>query len=219
MALSLVLTLSRSGITALAGTVAVTGAFLSWRPGSIGRRTIAIGYLLLLVVIVVGWAGVDTLAARFSQADWGELDARRGAWQDATHIAQKFPVTGIGLNTYGVATLFYQRPEAAKHFAQAHNDYLQLAAEGGMLVVIPVLFTIAAFVVVVRRRLVEEISVHAYWLRMGAITGLAAIALQETVDFSLQMPGNAALCAVLCGIALHQSPRSPEKRKTSEAVR
>ena len=47
----------------------------------------------------------------------------------------------------------------------------------------------------------------SYWIRLGAVTGLGAIALQSTVEFSLQMPGNAALCAVLCGIALHRDPR------------
>ena len=35
---------------------------------------------------------------------------------------------------------------------------------------------------------------------------LTAIVLQETVDFSLQMPGNAALFAVLCAVALHRTP-------------
>jgi hypothetical protein len=36
------------------------------------------------------------------------------------------------------------------------------------------------------------------------VTGIVAIALQSVVDFSLQIPGNAALFAVLCGIALHR---------------
>jgi hypothetical protein len=64
----------------------------------------------------------------------------------------------------------------------------------------------------VRRRFIEETSVRTYWLRVGAVTGLTAIALQETVDFSLQIPGNAALFAVVCAIALHQAPeRKPEK--------
>jgi hypothetical protein len=39
------------------------------------------------------------------------------------------------------------------------------------------------------------------------VTGLCAIAVQSMVEFSLQMPGNAALCAVLLGIALHHDPR------------
>jgi hypothetical protein len=45
-------------------------------------------------------------------------------------------------------------------------------------------------------------------LRAGAITSLFAIALQESVEFSLQMPGNAALLAVVCAIGLQRGAGS-----------
>jgi hypothetical protein len=77
----------------------------------------------------------------------------------------------------------------------------------GMLLMIPAGLCVAALTVVIWRRFKEETSSSGYWLRVGAVTGLAAIALQETVDFSLQIPGIAALFAVLCGIALHRSPQ------------
>jgi hypothetical protein len=48
----------------------------------------------------------------------------------------------------------------------------------------------------------------AWWLRAGAVTSLLAIACQETVEFSLQMPGNAALFAIVCAIALHRPAHS-----------
>jgi hypothetical protein len=65
---------------------------------------------------------------------------------------------------------------------------------------------VGTFAAAVRRRFNDETSATTYWIRVGAVTGLTAIALQETVDFSLQMPGNAALFATLCGIALHATP-------------
>lgn len=34
---------------------------------------------------------------------------------------------------------------------------------------------------------------------------MVAVALQSAVEFSLQMPGNAAMFAVVAGIALHDS--------------
>ena len=37
----------------------------------------------------------------------------------------------------------------------------------------------------------------------GATTGIVAIALQAIVEFSLQMPGNAAFFVVLLAIAMH----------------
>jgi O-antigen ligase len=206
MALSLVMTMSRSGITALALAIAIMGGVVMRRQRTT-RRAVTIGYLLLLVVVVVGWAGADAIASQFARADWHELNGRRGPWADAIDVASRFPLAGTGLNTYGTAMLFYQRHDLAWHFSAAHNDYLQLAAEGGVLLTIPAALCVLAFIVAVRRRFIEDASVRTYWLRAGAVTGLTAIALQETVDFSLQMPGNAALFALVCGIALHRGPR------------
>jgi O-antigen ligase len=205
-ALSLVLTMSRSGISAMILMLALTGVVAFRRQGTTRRRAIVTIYLVLLVVVVTAWVGVDTIVNHFARADWSELNNRRGAWADAAGIFSKFPLTGTGLNTYGVATLFYQRHDLAQHYAQAHNDYLQLAAEGGLLLLLPAAACLVAFIAAVRRRFKEDTGTSSYWMRVGAVTGLAAIALQETVEFSLQMPGNAVLFAVLCGMALHGSP-------------
>ncbi len=45
-----------------------------------------------------------------------------------------------------------------------------------------------------------------HWIRVGATTGLIAIALQSLVEFSLQMPGNAVFAVVLLALALHETP-------------
>ena len=206
MGLALVLTMSRSGISAMALSLALTGGFVMAGQTTGSRKAFAAGYLVLLAVLVVGWVGADAIAARFAAADWGDLNARRGAWADAWRVAQAFPLAGTGLNTYGTSMLFYQQHDLARHYAQAHSDYLQIAAEGGLLLGLPILICVALFARDVRRRFREDGDSSSYWLRAGAVAGLAAIALQSTVEFSLQMPGNAALFAVTCGIALHKAP-------------
>ena len=210
MAISLVLTLSMSGMMALALAIGITGACVIRRRWTRGRTAAAIAYLALLFVVAYGWAGADVIASRFADSNWTELDSRRGAWSDALDVNARFPLTGTGLNTYGVATIVYQRHDLARHYEQAHNDYLQLLAEGGVLLAVPAGLCVFVFARTVRRRFRDETSTTAYWLRVGAVTGLAAIALQETFDFSLQMPGNALLFAVLCGIALHVAPPKPD---------
>jgi O-antigen ligase len=208
MSLSLVMTMSRSGMTALALAILVTGCFIVRGGGSRTRRATAWAYLILLVAVTVAWAGTDAIAARFAQTDWSEFNTRRGAWTDAWNIARAFPVAGTGLNTYGTATLVYQQHDLAQHYAQAHSDYLQLAAEGGLMLVLPAFAALVFFIRdVVRRFGEDDPGSTAWWLRSGAVTALLAVALQEAVDFSLQMPGNAALFAVVCALALHQ-PRA-----------
>jgi O-antigen ligase len=206
MAMALILTMSRSGVSAFALAVAVTGAFVARRRWSAARAATAFVYLALLVIVAVGWAGAGVLAARFSNADWSELNARRGAWTDAAEVAARFPIAGTGLDTYGRAMVLYQRHDPEHYYTEAHNDYLQLAAEGGLLLTIPAAICVLLFTAAVWTRFRDEPSVVAHWLRVGAVTGLAAVALQDTVDFTLQMPGNAALFAALCGIALHRVP-------------
>jgi len=206
MALSLVMTMSRSGIFAIAVSLAAVSGWAIRGLPSRSTRIVAVVYLASLTLLVVGWAGADAIAARFSTANASTVNDRLPIWQDTLAIVRDFWLTGTGLNTYGVATLFYQTSMQGLHLREAHNDYLQLAAEGGLLLGMPIAGALTAFAIAVRREF-RTSSGSSYWIRLGAVIGLVAIAVQTTVDFGLQMPGNAALCAVLCGIALHRDPR------------
>ena len=206
MGLSLVLTMSRSGMVACVLAVVICALFVSLSGSSRASRTIALGYLGAFLIVVVGWAGSDLIATRFLSSS-ESLSFRFGTWSDAWRISSMFPWTGTGLNTYSSANSLYQQHDLTLHYAQAHNDYLQLLAEGGVLVFVPVLVLVAFFCREVLGRYREPSpSVTSWWLRTGAVVGLVAIAAQEVVDFSLQMPGNAALFAVLCAIAIHRAP-------------
>jgi O-antigen ligase len=212
MAVSLVLTMSRSGMMAFAVAVAITGWFATRRLPNGAKRTIVSAYLAGLVLLSVASVGAETISSRFGSANPATINLRLPIWRDTVAIARDFWLTGTGLNTYGVATLFYQTAEPEYHLREAHNDYLQLAAEGGLLLSIPVACAVVVFVMQVRRRF-RGSQGSSYWIRLGAVTGIVAIALQSVVDFSLQMPGNAALFAVLGGLALHH-----DRSRRAEAV-
>jgi O-antigen ligase len=125
-------------------------------------------------------------------------------------LSRLYPLTGTGINTYSTAMFFYQQFATDVHFSAAHNDYLQVLAEGGLLVGIPAAAAIVALAWTIRRRFREESSPSTFWIRAGATIALLSIAIQELGDFSLQIPGNAFLFAVVCAIAVH---RTPERRR------
>ena len=101
--------------------------------------------------------------------------------------------------------LRYQEFEPSTRTLEAHNDYLQLVAEGGALLAIPAIAALFVLAREIRRRFREgRDDQTTYWLRVGAATGLVAIGLQEIVEFSLQIPGIAALFAVVAAIAIHE---------------
>jgi len=90
------------------------------------------------------------------------------------------------------------------HYNEAHNDYVQLLVEGGLVTFLLVVVAIVGVTRAVRARLAaNDDGTEARWLRMGASTGLVAIGLQSLVEFSLQMPGNAVLFVVLLALALY----------------
>jgi O-antigen ligase len=217
MALSLVMSTSRSGIGAFVAAMAIATVFVLRSRTSGLRRLVLGGSLGLLVVVAIVWAGTDAVAARFAEARTG-AEGRNAAWRDTVRIIRDFPVTGTGLNTYGAAMIVYQSGARTPQFREAHNEYLQLAAEGGLLVGVPILIALTLFVREIRSRFRESPrSGESYWLRAGAATGLIAIALQSLVEFSLQMPGSAALFAALSAVALHRQP--PAVTRTADGKR
>ncbi len=209
MGAALLLTRSRSGVVAFAaGTVLVAVAVLR-RQRTVRQRAVILIAFAVLVLGSAMWAGLDNAVGKFFERNPipSAVGGRTGAWKDTVEIIRDFPLTGAGLNSYGSAMTLYQSDSREMHFQEAHNDYLQLAAEGGVLVGIPVLAAIGIFVRDVRRRFREAPKDGTtYWLRVGSIVGLIAIALQSLVEFSLQMPGNAAMFALLAAVALHRSP-------------
>jgi O-antigen ligase len=215
MAVSLVFTLSRSAFVGFVATLCAFGWVTIRHAHSRAAKAAVAGSLVIVALTATAWVGAGLIQARFGSGEMSGLSGRIGAWHDAWRVARAFPLTGSGLNTYGAATLFYQTSDPTYHYSEAHSDYLQLAAEGGLLLGLPILFTGAAFAVAARQRMRAIIAEGGeYWIQMGVLVGLFAVALQETVDFSLQMPGNAVLFAVLAGIAL-RSPVKPARGRAS----
>ena len=206
MGLALTLTLSRSGIACFLVAMLLSGFNVLRRQTTTTKGRLLSTYLILVFVAAIAWAGIDAIGARFADVDW-KLGGRTGAWEDAWRIHQSFPWFGTGLNTYGSATLLLQEYEkSVAHYVEAHNDYLQLLVEGGWLVAVPVLVLIWLCAWEARSRFREGRDDRTgYWIRLGAVTGIVAIAFQEIVEFSLQMPGNAALFTILCAIAVRRA--------------
>jgi hypothetical protein len=207
MGLAVVLSQSRSGMAGLVAGTTMFG-FAVVRTQSTARAKAAAIAACAVVLVGVGlWAGADRIVQRAASVRGdASVGGRRQVWADAIRLASDFPLAGTGLNTFGIAMIVYQTDREV-YFQEAHNEYLQLAAEGGLLVGIPIVLTIAVFARDVRRRFREAPRTGTtYWLRVGAVVGLLSIALQSLVEFSLQMPGNAALFAALAAIAVHQAP-------------
>jgi len=208
MATSLVLTRSRSGVAGFLVVVLVIVVAMARRASGSLKRGLVIAYGAALAGGALLWAGLSTVVTRFS-AMAVDLPTRLSGWRDTLHMIWDFLWFGTGFGNYAEAMLVYQTAHRSTMFAQAHNDYLQIAAESGLLAALPVMAAALALVAGIRRRFAERADdSYGYWIRVGAVAALAGIAAQSAVEFSLQMPGNAVLFVFAAAIAVHRAPRS-----------
>ncbi|HEY3884151.1 MAG TPA: O-antigen ligase family protein [Vicinamibacterales bacterium] len=207
MIVALAASLSRSGVFGL-GVALLTGALLrrrregrAWRAG----RWMIAAFALAAIAVVVRVDPAE-LVGRFAAAPISAA-GRLVIWRDTLPVIRDFWLTGTGAGTYETAMLIYQRASVGVRFNQAHNQYLQLAAEGGLLLGIPVAIAIWRFVRLAAQSLAADDS-GMYWLRAGAAGGLTGVAAQSIWETGLTTPANAALAAIVAAIVLHTPLRS-----------
>ena len=218
MLLALLLTLSRSAALGLAIAAIVT--LLLTRRAMKGWYLRRLGIVVSLVTLLaVSWADLPAIRERLIGARGG-LANRLVIWNETLPMVRDFWLTGVGAGAYETGMRVYQRSDRTTYFNQAHNHYLQVAAEGGVLVVVPFLIALASFVWTASERLRRD-HTPMWRVRVGAACGLGAVAVQSVWETGLAMTANSALAAVLAGILIcERRPASkPAKRTRRKSVR
>ena len=202
MIAALLASLSRSGVFGAAAAVLVF-AVLARRRLS-GRR---IGWFLVvaaaLMAMALMYVNVSALMLRVSDTLPSQLGGRLTVWRETWPMARDFRWTGIGVGAFERGMLVYQQSTRLIFFNHAHDEYLQLLVEGGILLVVPAgIVALAGWWGVVRQIRADRTSV--FWIRVGAASGLAAVGAQNIWDTGLVMPANAVLFAIVAAAALHE---------------
>ena len=95
----------------------------------------------------------------------------------------------------------YQTGSFATLLNHAHNQYLHLLAEGGVLLAVPLVLAALSFALLAWRRLHEDqtASIH---VRQGALAGLIGLAVLSVFEVALLTPAVMFLAAVNAGIVV-----------------
>jgi O-antigen ligase len=207
MAVALVATLSRSGMFGLAAAAAAALLFRLRHEGrGPGRAGWWLGAAAAAAVLLLGASiPLGTIVSRLARTQVSAAD-RLQIWKDTLPMLRDFWLTGTGAGTYETGMLVYQRASPGVRFNEAHNQYLQLAVEGGVLLGVPLAAALVLYVRQAWRRVGAEHS-GMYWIRAGALCGLAGAAAQSLWETGLSIPANAALAAVLAAIVIHEPRR------------
>ena len=160
----------------------------------------------VVLVALLAWLGGKELTARVSSISVETRTELSGGMRlsidrDALRMFRNKPVLGWGLGAFPVVYPQFRSFYTNFFVNEAHNDYLQLLCEMGLLG----FGTTVWFLIVLYRRALGKIG---NWMSevSGAVTlactlGFTGILVHSLFDFNLQIPANAALFYVLCTIA------------------
>jgi O-antigen ligase len=154
---------------------------------------------------VIAYADLDRLLSRLDETRQLGLAHRVAIWRDSLGIVRDFPLTGTGAGTFSDAMRLYQTTDRTYYWNEAHNHYLQVAAEGGLLLTVPALTALGALAAAAVRAL-RKTSDSLHWMRLGASAALTAVAIQSVWETGLTLPANAMLAGVAAAILVH-TPR------------
>lgn len=195
--------------------------WLTFRWTSVLLRVSVVLLLVGVLATSVLWMGgaklVDKLKEEQEFRQDGPEKARRlDLWGDTWRLVKQHPWTGVGFGAYFLAIPQYQTVSGKLKFEQAHNDYLDLAANGGLVAVCLAGWFI---VMVIRRARSSFASVDRYRRAacLGAVAGLLDVGVHSALDFCLQLTSIAVVFAALVVIAVADSrvEAAPHERKAN----
>lgn len=192
---SLFKTYARGSLFALTGALTLMALFYRWRFWAVGAIAVA---LCVLILVPSPWS--TRLKETFT-LNRGSTAERIMILETTTKMIQDKPFFGKGLNTYNHFFPQY-RPENYPGTIYAHNGYMQIAAEAGLIGVTIYLIFLGSLMVSVCRAAVHGSTYFDRNILLGLLAAIAAIlanALFESVFQSTQLR---TLLWLLIGVAL-----------------
>ena len=197
MAGSLVLSLSRGGAVSLVAELSV----LFWMVFRVREGASAKTKMFLLVLAMLTF-----LALIGSPAMWRHLghlqDALRlDILRDSLRMFARKPFLGWGLGTFPDIYPSFRSFYTQFFINAAHNDYIQALVETGLAGFLCVVWFIVTLYSHGLTRFGRREQNWQDILRVAALVGCTGILVHSLYDFNLQVPANAALFYVFCGLA------------------
>ena len=234
MGVALVMTASRGGIISLVAEilflVIVTGI---WRSSSERRRRRSgrlkrlAGRLGMAGVLLFGlFLGVVLLGGEFSInrfIDSVNTDdpttGRAHFWAVTLDIIKAHPYVGVGLGAFGVIYTRYDTRSGLYRLEQAHNDYLQVLSDGGIVgAVLALSFVVLLFYKAIQRA--KSRDDFRRGVALASLSGCFAVLVHSFFDFTLHTTSNALLFLVLAALAtlngrVEIAPRKRRRKPTA----
>jgi O-antigen ligase len=185
----------------------------------VGRLSLAMCLATLMTIGVI-WLGGDALMQRIevssrelhSETASRQNSNRLAIWRGTVALIKDHPIVGIGFGAFPIAFPAYHDASGSWIPQEAHNDYLELMAGGGIVAVGFALWFAVIFSRKAWQRLAHSADPFRRAASFGALIGLVGVGIHSVVDFGLHATVNALVCIALIVIATRKIPIAPSSQ-------
>jgi len=242
MAVALIMTNSRGGLISLFAELLFLVATMGLRrrhkhkkseseehkpriKSAAAKAGLALAMVVALFGSVVLLGGEEALTRMVGSVNTDDpTTGRAHFWSVTVDIIKNHPLVGTGLGAFGVVYTGYDSRNGMYRLEQAHNDYLQVLSDGGVVgAVLGLFFVVGLFRMGFARR--ESRDDFRRGVATGALAGCFAVLIHSFFDFTLHTPANALLFLVLAALATMNgrvedvhSRRKKREHRNSEAM-
>ncbi len=222
MGIALLLSGSRGGLVSLLAMVVFILILTNKSRGS-GQIALKIGLAVLLIAVLVGGSvliGGESSLTRFAEtAVSNDITTNRThIWNVTLQIIKNNLPFGAGIGAFAAAYTPYDTMNGIERVEQAHNDYLQILADAGIVgLILAGLFIFWLF-----RTGLESIKTENLFRRgvaTGALAGCFAILVHSLFDFVLHTTAITVLFLTLVSLVVVSGRRFADDDNTYERRR
>jgi len=241
LVIALVLTRSRGGNGAFFIALTLTGALVAWRSVQLRKLALIVVTSMLIVdVLVIGqWVGLDKVVARLeaTRVTAQQAEARQEALEArglnlgreeslqerlyaagyATQMVRERPWLGFGGGSFYIAFPRFKGEHPLGFYDHAHNDYVEIAANTGLLGLGLLLALGAAAFWRAVKALDDEHPALARGVAAAVVMAILSLGLHSMVDFNLQIPANALTFTCILALAWCLPVRSRRRNGSRQA--
>lgn len=208
---SLLLCGSRGGMISVAVEMVLLGVLIwRWKKGEANFRkwsliglvgAAGLAALLLAVTPDSGWQRLASIAGLVRKPDV-TLGNRLIVSRDALAELRDYPWLGTGLGSFDTVFPQYQTFPTDLAWTHAHNDYVEVLTETGIVGGMIILLALIMFGWLAFRNLPERTKNVQGWIQLGATVGCCGLLIHSFADFNLHIPANAAWFAICAGLSI-----------------
>ena len=186
----------------------------------IGLATALLIGLFVGVILLGGEFSINRFIDSVNTDD--PTTGRSHFWSVTLEIIKAHPYVGTGLGAFGVIYTKYDTRNGLFRLEQAHNDYLQVLSDGGIVgAVLALAFVVLLFYYALKRARVKDDFRRA--IALAGLSGCFAVLVHSFFDFTLHTTSNALLFLVMTALAtlnghVEEAPRRRRRSSSGKSV-